>query len=84
VVAGGASSGTGYVGLALFKQVMRAAPTVTIYDNAGALGKITTYTSAWTNNTAYANFNCNDQGLSLTNAIGGYNLSYDYAASAEL
>jgi hypothetical protein len=67
-------------------EPMRAAPTMTIYDQAGTSGKVSYYSVGWLNGGATLNIVANSDNMATFqwNGSGNPPISFDYTASAEL
>jgi len=68
-------------------QVMRATPTITVFDNSGAAGFISYYASAAWHNSGASSYNAvNDSTISVqaNNITNCADINFDYTVSAEL
>lgn len=68
-----------------FKAQMRATPTVTIYDTAGNIGRITYYDTDWRNGGNYSWILANENALFVqANIVGGLIGCFDFVANARI
>ena len=68
-----------------YGAVMRAVPTLTVYDNAGTSGKISTYaSSSWTNGATLAGGTLTDNSAEIAATGACTIVNFDWTASAEL
>lgn len=80
----GAPGAAAYATLA-FKASKRTAPTFTVYDGAGASGKVSYYDTAWRNTGAPTVASANEGGFFVqANIAGSLIVNFDWTASAEL
>ncbi|MCZ0734600.1 DUF2793 domain-containing protein [Phreatobacter sp. AB_2022a] len=68
-----------------FKVQMRASPTVSIYDTAGNVGRITYYDTDWRNGGNYSWVLANENALFVqANIVGGLIGCFEYVAKARM